>query len=275
MSSEWEKFRREQERLRQEAEAQARERERQRLLDEQRRINASEAERQRLERLRRREIEKGQESVRQLEQEARTVYPIYDIAESIRSRWTQQGADVQVKQIQSAYVELNDDGTVKRDRSSVGVRLSYSYQDVQSGQKERAVDDNGTIYYETYYYPGRDTEELSFGIGYFGVENDRYYGLNRDRSFSSEIEMPFSAEEKQKGVKAYFVEGIVIPIGHPESKNKFFSVLAAFENYFNPEKYLPSAARSLREHGFSETPPQPQTQPPQKPGFLRRMFRRG
>ncbi len=280
MSSEYEKFRQEQERLRREAEAQARERERQRLLDEQQRIRDEDKKQERREELQRLKIEKEQATIRELEQEARTVYPIYDTAESIRSRWTQQGANVQVEQIQRAYVELNDDGTVKRNLSFVGVRLSYSYRDVKTETVKNFVgdDEHEDFYTTTAYYPGTGTLKLSFGIGYFAVEgNGLYGGDTHDTYYQAEGMMSFSNEEKQKGVKSYYVDPIlVVPVAYAESKNMFFGRIDYHESYINPASVLPAAARRLREHGFSERPTQPQIPPtPQKQGFFRRLFRRG
>src|SRR6266568_3329906 len=269
MSSEWEKFRREQERLRREAEARARELEQHRQFSEHGRLREEAKKQESREELQRRKIEKEQESVRQLLREARDVYNIYEIAESLRSSWESEGASVQVTPVQEPHVELNDDGTVKRNRSSVGVRVSYSYRDVGTDTvpaRAQGGDPEAEVGYTTSYYAKTETTKVSFGIGYFDRPYERI----------SRIEMPLSDEAIQKGVKSYYVSGIAIPVAHADSKNLFFRELDGYLLYENPGKKLPAAARRLREHGLSETPARPQTPPtPQQPGFFRRLFKKG
>jgi hypothetical protein len=278
MSSEWEKFQQDQARLRREAEERARVQEQQRQLAEQQRLRNEAAARGRHEQLRREELAAGQESVRQLEQEARTVYPIYTTAESIRRSWEAEGATVQVSPIQEADVKLNDDGTLKEDRSYVGVNISYSYPDIRT-TVETFYGDDSTYSHIPITKEVTETQQLDIGIGYFKTETmppaqddfwRRFRELySQDRNYQfvtpgegtsfffgdshifSKIADPISPEENTKGVQSYFV-GVYLdmyqmPIRYTGSRDAFYTELDRRVENIKPSKKLPEAARRVSE----------------------------
>ncbi len=233
MSSEWDKFLQNRERLQREAEERARQQEQQRILAEQQRLGNEATARNRLEQLKRDAVSYGQESVRILEQEARTIYPIYATAESIRRSWLQQGANVQVTPMQEAHVELNNDGTLLRNRSIVGVELSYSYQDVETNTVAIKGDES-EVTYSTSSRKVTKTSGVGFGIGYYGKQNELYLPPPQDdwwknlqrlkpalttdgilqlsreywstlQRYYPTLQFPFTDEQLEKGVKGYWV----------------------------------------------------------------------
>lgn len=262
MSSEWDLFVQRQRQQEQEAEQRAREQEAQQQLSERQRLSSAAAEQARIERKRQREAEKGRQSCQDLEQEARTVYPIYTIVESTKGSWEGYGVPIHVTPFQKPRVELNDDGTTREIRSEIGWNISYSYNDV--GYIDEASQGDEQIVYESVPTNITITREMEIGLGFSN------YFFHSDSS-------GISRSERDKGVKVYIIQGNDggiywhhYAVALPTSQDEFFGDIYKNVEYLKPGNFLPQANERVRELNNVQRP-----QTPPQSGRFRRLFKRG
>ncbi|SRR6266700_6229029 len=270
---EWKKR---QDQLKQEESARERARQQSQLSQAQ-----SQAERNVAEQARRlREAEKGGQTLQELEQEFRQ-QQLDRLAEEIKnSVWgNTQGVAITLTKISIPDVTEFNDGTY-RNRSLVGVKLSYSYEDVLHWSREDYIpnDEGAGI---TNVVAGSRVEiarqEFSLGIGYFGeygktMVDKIYYpeGLPKDKS-------------ALEGIKSYYIrrpksemssdERYRVTHVYPyEYRDAFINRLNDLITPLSPDTVIPQARERVIKWNDEHKPP-PAQQPQQ--GFFRRLFRKG
>lgn len=238
MASEWKKFlEQERQRLQQEQAAQEA-REREGIISEQQK--AILAHKQQL------EAEKGRQICKELVREAREVYQLDAIAESIKQDWERFGVPVRVTKEQRPDVALNDNGTVKHNRSRVDISLSYSYPDINISE-ETIYGSDGSDAGSGYKYsydvetPTTKTETLTITYGYFN-EKDKYASYYGSRT-PTNPSIPYIPWDR--GIKGLQV-GQIIPIQVPDSQKLFFELLSSWVNDKKPENYIHAARERVR-----------------------------
>lgn len=246
-----------------------------------------------------RETEKGGQTLQELEQEFRQ-QQLDRLAEEIKNTvWRNtQGVPITLTKVSIPDVTEDNSGTY-RNRSLVGVKLSYSYDDVAHWTEVERIphppyhDETGAgeQWTTTTNSTGKSgvqmvTQEFSFGTGYFGRWN-RTLGHANTLPAEEQRKLPMGDYDKEgtpyyKGVKSYFVRKIdpvyldkfnpmhVFPI--PSYQSDFINKLYELVSPLSPDIVVPQARERVREWNATHKPP-PGQQPRQ--GFFRRWFGRG
>lgn len=281
----WEQLRAEKERQKQEAAEQAKTQQRQQQLAELRRQQEMTEKQAMAEQEKKIEAERGEQSCKELAEEVRKLgIPLDQLAEQIKNAWeSTQQVSVDFEEISDPAVTLNDDETIKTDRSRYRVKLSFSYEDLVLTETRSDAGESGSEWIKSGSIETLK-KELSFGIGKFGVSphmiHTGYIGDNRDKGVTAmfiEHSHPpeirderighYKYDSRIKGsMYVYSTETVVTPSAHtdntviPLAYSDKEQVIEAFvNNLFNiaenisPNMLIPDATTRVqtyrREHG--------------------------
>lgn len=305
----WEQLRAEKERQKQEMEEQAKTQQRQQQLAELRRQGEMIEKLAMAEQKKKTEAEIGEQSCRELAKEVRKLgISLHQLEEQIKNKWeSTQQVSVDFERISDPAVTLNDDETIKTDRSRYVVKLSFSYEDVVLTETQSDAGESGREWIKSSNIETMK-QELSFGIGKFGVSphmiHTGYIGDNGERGVTAlfiEHSHPpeirderighYKYDSRIKGsMYVYSTETVVTPSAHTDNtviplaySDKEQVIEAFFRNLFNiaenmsPNMLIPDATTRVqtyrREHGTPQEKQTPQTPPKER--FIRRIFREG